>query len=304
MKKVLITGVSGMLGGNLARFLNDLYVVEGWYHSYPVRIPGVLTSTCDMENSGAVASSIQAVRPDVVIHCAARIDVDRMEEDRDASWNMNVVATENLVSVLAPETQLVHISTDAVYGGTTGNYSERMKNNPKNWYGQTKLEAEHLVARHANSLILRVNFYGWNRYGKMSLAEWFISKFEAGKSFGGFGDAIFSPLYTMDLGRIIDECIEGGVTGTYNCCSRDSISKLEFGRKIAKLFGYPLELLKEISIDDMATMVPRGKNLSMSVAKLEGALKHQLPTVDESLSHFKADYGTAVAEKLGSSIPE
>lgn len=297
-RKMLITGVSGMLGSNIARrYLNE-YEVFGWYNTVCTRIPGVQTAQCDLESPDAVSKALQAVEPDVVIHCAARVDVDQMEGEKDAARNINVGGTQNLIEALSPEVHFVHLSTDAVYDGVRGSHCEDSDIEPKNWYGMTKLEAEQVVVEHEHSLILRVNFYGWNRVGKLSLAEWFLDKLQRGEEVGGFVDAFFSPLYTLDLADVIHEALVKKLRGTFNCCSRDSVSKYEFGCMIADLFGYPQDLVSKVSIDDVLSKVPRGKNLSMNAEKLELALGMKLPTVEESLRRFHADHGTALAEKL------
>lgn len=298
-KRLLITGISGMLGSNIVhRFLDDGWQVQGWYRTFAACIPGVETAQCDLADAAAVRRRLLDFAPDAVIHCAGRVDVDTMENDREGAWKANVLAVENLMAGLASETRFVHISTDAVYDGESGNHTEESGIGPKNWYGETKLEAEKRVRQREHSLIFRVNFYGWNRMGKLSLAEWFLRKLADGEAVGGFSDAFFSPLYTQDLADIMARCLDRGLSGTYNCCSRNALSKFEFGRKVAALFGYPEDLINEISIDDVLYNVPRGKNLGMCCEKLEKALGTPLPTAEESLHRFRHDHGTDAAVKL------
>jgi len=183
----------------------------------------------------------------------------------------------------------IYISTDSVYDGVNGNFSEDDEVNPQNYYGQTKYEGELELLKHANSLILRTNLFGWNVQDKRSLGEWILKELEANKRINSFHDACFSTIYTMELARIIDIAIQKKLAGVFNCGSIDSCSKYEFAIKIANRFNLDKELINAISIDTFSFKAKRGKNLSLTVRKIEKALNYKLPVIDKSIDAFYSD---------------
>ncbi|RJR40123.1 MAG: UDP-4-amino-4,6-dideoxy-N-acetyl-beta-L-altrosamine transaminase [Desulfobacteraceae bacterium] len=297
--RILITGVSGLLGNNLASFFSQENDVTGIYRSHPVSISGVKTVGLDLRNYAAIRDFVSRMHPEVVIHCASRVDVDRMEEERDDAWQSNVLATRILADALRDiEKKLIYISSDSVYPGDHGPYSEEMETAPRNWYGETKLEGETIVSSVKRSLIIRTNLYGWNILDKQSLGEWFLAKLERGERISGFVDARFSSIYAFSLAELIMKCMRKDLHGTYNCACRDSLTKFEFGRRVAEVFGFEPDLVLPISIAEADLSANRGRDLSLDVRKIEVALGEPLPTMDESLKRFYRDYCDGVPQQI------
>lgn len=298
-KRVLITGVSGLLGNNLAAYFGSGNSVTGVYHSHPVAIPGVKCIGIDLCDYVETRNVLCSLNPDVVIHCASRTDVDKMEEDREGGWMANVLTTRVLLDALRDcKSKLVHVSTDSVYAGELGPYREDMKAEPCNWYGATKLESERLVSARKGALILRTNLYGWNIQNKQSLAEWFLTRLHQSEETKGFSDARFSSIYTFSLAGIIDRCLKRDLQGTYNCACRDSRTKLEFGRNLAQVFGFDPELVVPTTVDEVGLKAPRGKDLSLDVSHLETDLGAALPTMGDSLSYFFTDWKKGLPQTI------
>ena len=289
--RILITGVSGLLGNNLAWYFREEDQVTGLYFTHPVAIPGVETFGINLLNYPETRALILKLRPDVVIHCASRTDVDLLETEKEEGWRANVLTTRVLLDALRDlDAKFVHISTDSVYSGEKGPYDEDMETAPCTWYGKTKLESERLVSQRSGSLILRTNLYGWNIQNKKSLAEWFLDRLQTGERTMGFTDAQFSSIYTFLLAEIIEKCIERDLTGLYNCACRDSWTKYEFGRNIAEVFGLDPEKVFPTSLDDVGLKAKRGKDLRLNVGWLETELGEPLPTMSESLHRMHQDW--------------
>ncbi|MCB9757489.1 MAG: SDR family oxidoreductase [Candidatus Omnitrophica bacterium] len=291
-KRILITGVSGLLGSNLAFCLKDHYDIVGLYHSRRINLRGVLSRQVDMRSLPQMAAILREFNPHVVIHCAAQANVDLCEIDSQGAQEMNVVATANLVKSLENfETQLIHISTDLVYDGSKGLYSESDKVYPVNYYGVTKLESEKEALKKEGALVLRTNFFGWGILPRRSLAQWLIEELKAGRDVQGFTDVIFSSLYTFDLADLISKMMSRNLSGIYNCGSANAISKYEFLLQLAKKTGLKAEQIHAGFVDQFPLKAKRAKNLSMNVTKLAKDLAVRLPTSEESLDHFVADLG-------------
>lgn len=296
---LLITGVSGQLGSNLAYLLREDFRITGISNTHPVRIPGVACRRCDLREYPAVRELFAQTAPDIVVHCASRTDIDTMEADPEGAWQANVLTTRNVVDALrGTPSKLVFISTDAVYSGLGGPYTEQSVPSPCNAYGATKLEAEGHVLARPESLVLRTNLYGWNIRPKRSLGEWFVEHLMAGRKCPGFSDAVFSGIYTFQLGAVIRKCLERGLSGLYNCASSDSMTKLDFGRALAQALGADPALIVPTPIEQGPLRVPRGHDLSLDVSVLERALGEPLPGMSDSIAAFTDDLRSGLREEL------
>ena len=122
-RKLLITGVSGMLGNNLAYYFKDKYEVLGLYNSHPVIINGIHTEKCNISYKDSLNKIINEFKPLIIIHCAALSNVDQCEIDNDATKKTNILGTSNLVECVADKNiKLIYISSDAVYDGFKGKF--------------------------------------------------------------------------------------------------------------------------------------------------------------------------------------
>ena len=297
--KIFITGISGLLGNNLAWYFRDRVDVVGCYNRHLINRSGITTYRADLCDYNRIRELVTTECPDVVIHCASRTDVDAMEKDREGGWQANVLTTRTLLDALRDmPAKLVFISTESVYRGDKGPFAESADPDPQNWYGATKLEGEKLVAARPGALILRTNIFGWNFQAKESLAEWFLNRLQGNESIKGFEDARFSSIYTFNLARIIEQCLEKNLSGTYNCASSDSCSKFEFGRRLAERFGFNKRLIQPAKLADVGFAAPRGNDLSLDTSKLKEALSHSLPTIHESMEEFYSDFTKGILQQI------
>lgn len=298
-KKVLITGVSGLLGNNLAYCFKDRYEIVGVYHRHPVTLEGIQTRAADLTISEEAAALLRDVRPDVLIHCAAQANVDACEENPEEAWRINGLATRYLCQAAEGlSTKLVYISTDLVYDGEKGGFSEDDPPNPVNVYGQTKLRAEAEALKRPGTLVLRTNFFGWNVQEKWSLGEWAVHCLSAGKPIKGFCDSIFSAIYIFELAKILEKAFLKDLAGVYNCGSRTSLSKYDFLRTIAGKLGLDEGLIERISVHDFGFKARRARNLSLNVAKLSRAVGMRMPSLEESIDLFVQDLRKGLPEAV------
>jgi dTDP-4-dehydrorhamnose reductase len=147
MARILITGGSGRLGSAIRAVCARNLV------SCCAPPSGVL----DVLEKAAARVYVASVNPDLIIHCAAFANALKAETDRAACWALNVEGTRNMVRA-AVGRRFVYISTDYVFDGDEGNYSEADQPNPVNFYGLSKLAGEMIVSEHENTLILRAPF--------------------------------------------------------------------------------------------------------------------------------------------------
>ncbi|RJO61823.1 UDP-4-amino-4,6-dideoxy-N-acetyl-beta-L-altrosamine transaminase [candidate division WS5 bacterium] len=299
-KRTLITGVSGLLGNNLAFYFREKHDVMGLYHSHSVEIEGIQTKSVDILDLNAVQNVIRGFKPDIIVHCASITNIDFCEENKKLAEEVNVQGTRTIVQSLEKlHTQLVYISSDAVYGSNLdGPHIESEICHPDNFYSSTKLEGEKEVLTRTNSLVLRTNFFGWNIQNKHSLAEWVLSKLSFEISINGFNDVHFSSIYTFLLAKLIEESIGVGLEGIFNCASHGSMTKYEFACRIADQFGLNRDLIAPISVDNSQLTGKRTKNLVLNVHKIEKALNKRMPDMMTSIAAFHRDHKNRLPQKI------
>lgn len=296
---MLITGVSGLMGNNLAYYFKNKYEILGLYCAHPVSISEIKTKKCNLLHHDSTGKIIQQFDPSIIIHCASLTNVDQCESNPELTNKINIISTKSIVEIISEkDVKLIYISTDSVYDGIGGNFSESDSINPLNCYGRSKYEGELEVLRKKESVVLRTNLFGWNIQEKRSLGEWILNELKSGRKIQGFKDACFSTIYTLELARVIDMVIQSQLCGIYNCGGTDLCSKYDFAMKIADRFSLDKELIAPISIDDFSFKAKRGKNLSLNVGKLQKALDYKLPTIDQSIDKFYRDYKCGLPEEI------
>jgi len=296
---MLITGVSGLLGNNLAVYFRNTHEILGLFRSNKVKISGVPTESVDLADHDQLKRVILGFNPDILLHCASFTDVEKCENERQQAYEINVKGSKKIVDIIRDrDICLVYISSDSVYDGVKGNFNESDRVNPQNYYGLTKYQGESEILKHKNCIIFRTNIFGWNIQNKNSLGEWILNQLLEKNEINGFQDAYFSSIYTLDFARVIDISITKEIKGIYNCGSRDYCSKYDFSQKIADQFDIAETKIIPISIDEFHFNAKRGKNLTLDVNKLEKAIEYRLPTIDQSIRSFYEDYKCGILQKI------
>lgn len=287
-KRVLVTGASGLLGLNLGLQAAGRYRVTGVTNSNTLVNAPFEVVSADLGVPGTFARILERARPDFVIHTAALANIDTCEKKPDVSHRLNAELPGEVAEACAQHNlRMVHISTDAVFDGTNGGYTEDDAPNPQGIYARDKLAGELAVtAVYPQASIARVNFYGWSLLGRRSLSEFFYNNLKAGQRVNGFTDVLYCPLLANDLAELLLEMLEKGLHGIYNVLSRESLSKYQFGLNIARCFGLDESLITPLSVADGGLVAKRSPNLTASVAKLEAALGHPTPGQAEGVEKF------------------
>ncbi|MEK6925710.1 MAG: N-acetylneuraminate synthase family protein [Nanoarchaeota archaeon] len=296
--KILITGARGLLGSNLALMYSENNAVYATGKNKPT-FDFCENYEIDITSDEDVRK-IEELKPDVVVHCAALTNVDYCEENIWEAVKLNAEGTEKISEACRKiGSYLVHISTDQVFDGLIGDYSEESPSNPINVYGKTKLDAEKIIQKtNRNFCILRTNIYGWNMQDKSSLAEWILAKLEKKEEVSGFKDIFFNPINTTNLGRCILELIDKGYQGVLHLAGSEKISKYEFARKVAKIFGYDETLIRPISSDEVNFKARRPKKMTLNIEKAKNLLENKLKNVVEGLEEFKNLRDSGFLEEL------
>jgi len=302
MRRVLVTGASGLLGLNLALEAQAEHVVIGVDRCSLRAVPFELVCA-DLSEPGAVEQVIDQTHPDWMIHCAALANLEACESDPQLAQRLNAdLPGEVAVACSRHGISLVHISTDSVFAGTkTGIYTESDEPDPQGVYAATKLQGEQNVfASDPQALVARVNFFGWSPGGKRSISEFFFNNLSTGKQCNGFTDIWFCPIFVGDLAQVLLHMLEKGLSGLYHAVGSEALTKYEFGIRLARRFGFDETLVIPISVERSGLTARRSPALHLSVHKLSTALGRDIPGVSTGLNHFYTQFQQGYPQKIRS----
>lgn len=286
--RVLITGASGLLGSNLVRHYSSHSECTGWYGNNPVNFADATTLRMDITDRSSTSRAIQSEQPNLIIHCAAATDVEWCERNPERAKSINEDATQLLAEAAAAiGAKFVFISTDSVFDGIAGNYSESDTPQPLNSYAAGKVRMESVVASvNPEALIIRSYFYGHSPAGTRSLLEWVLTRALAGNAVPGFTDSHITPISVLDFATSLDAAIESKSSGLLHLGSKDSISKFEFARLVMERYNCDMSLLRPISVDDAGLNANRPRDTSLDVQLLESILGRPAPTVRDGIDQI------------------
>ncbi len=296
--RILVTGASGLLGLNAALEASQKYEVFGSVHRNVIRTTAFTVIQSDLTEPGALEKLIDESQPDWVINCAALANLEDCEANPALAEKLNSEIPEKLAYHVAKGgARLVHLSTDAVFDGKRGNYTEEDEPNPLSVYASTKLFGERAVLdANPEAVVARVNFYGWSLSGKRSLAEWFFNNLSTGNKIKGFTDIYFCPLQVNHLANLLLRMLELRLHGLYHVVSSECTSKYDFGIRLASLFGFEESLIEPASVIQSGLRAARSPKLTLKAGKLKRALGNPTPGLTEGLESFFTQYKNGYPE--------
>ena len=290
--RIGVTGASGMLGSALINHLSNSNKVFATSRSKGIENKNIEWNCFDLTDIALLNKWLNNTKPDIVLHCAAIVNVDLCEDNIGLATALHVETTKAMTNYLdSNNSRLIYISTDSVFDGKKqGGYRESDSVAPLNVYAKTKLMGEKIVQSMNNGLVLRTNIIGWTKEDKTSFAEWLLNGLFDNAPLNLFYDVWFSPLHVDSLSAIIEKIINNPISGLYHCSSSDSISKYDFGMQMAKIFNLPNSNINRISVEGMDYKAKRPKNMTLDIEKINSALKYDFPSVIDSIVLMKMQY--------------
>jgi dTDP-4-dehydrorhamnose reductase len=221
----------------------------------------------DITDAVAVGKVFSAVKPDVVVHCAAMTNVDSCETQKDVAWDVNVDGTKNIVRACGKhDAALVYISTDYVFDGRKGNYVETDVPNPPNHYARTKLAGEMLTSTLERHMILRSsvmfssggnNFVSWVRGSLLKGTARVVT------------DQVNTPTLATEMAEAVLRLVELKANGMYHTAGAERISRYGFAKAIAKVFGLDASRISAAKTSDLDQKAVRPADSSLKIAKVK-----------------------------------
>jgi dTDP-4-dehydrorhamnose reductase len=290
--KLLVTGANGLLGNKIIRLAQNNYVATPIHHIKPLHSK---SQKLDIRDANAVLNLFDKFEPATVIHTASETNVDKCEIEKEHAWKTNAQGTRNIAEACRKvSAKLVFISTDYVFDGEKGLYSEEDKPNPVNYYGVTKLEGEKQVINYCeNYAILRTSvLYGWHQW-KQNFATWIINKLKQRQEITVVEDHYNTPTLAGNLAEVAIEVAEKDLQGIYHASGNERISRYEFAKQIAKTFDLNSDLIKPVKMSQVAAWIAkRPRDSSLDTGKIQKKIKTKPLNITEGLNKMKEEMKT------------
>lgn len=293
MKKLLITGATGILGNEIIKKAHLKYQLFGTYNQTKnlENDPKCNYLKLEISNKKAVENCINSIKPNYIIHCAAITNVDECEKEKILANETNIKGTLYLAEKSDKEKiKFIYISTDYVFSGRKNECKEDDERIPTCVYGLTKLEGEKIIEKLEESIIARVTVpYTWKKLTtKNNFANWLIDKNKKGKEVKIVVDQYNNPTYVPNAAENILKLIEMDTKGKFNITGKDCLSRYEFAIKIAKVFDLDKRLIIPCLTSELnqAAIRPVYVNTNTEKAQKAGL---EILMVEDGLRRMKGD---------------
>jgi len=247
--KVLVLGVSGMLGNAVLRVFaqGDGYSVVGSARStgvlrlLPPELREQVICGVDVENADSLMRLFAQARPDVVINCIGLVKQLAEADDPLAAIPINALLPHRLARLCdVAGARLIHMSTDCVFSGTRGMYREQDVSDAQDLYGRSKYLGE---VDYPHAVTLRTSIIGHELQSVHGLVDWFLS--QQGKC-NGYTRAIFSGVPTVVLAKIIHDVVipRSDLSGVYHVAAKP-ISKYDLLKLVAEVYEKAIDIVPD-----------------------------------------------------------
>ncbi len=289
-RRVVITGSNGLLGQKVAELLSQsqayaLHLTSSQEHSVFPSDQAPYTRM-DVTDRKQVTRVIDEIQPDTIINTAAITNVDLCETNREAAWRVNVTGVEHLVhSAKLTGAHVIQLSTDYIFDGRNGPYSEDDRPNPLSYYGRTKHAAENLLrtSNVAHSIVRTMVLYGQARRVKPNFAIWLIKELQEGRPVRVVSDQVGSPTFVDDLAFGVVKLLELKKPGIYHISGPDIVSRYDFAREVARLFKFNAKLITPIKTSDLHQPAPRPLKSGFIILKAQVELHLAMSAMENGL---------------------
>lgn len=295
---ILVTGSNGLLGQAVSKMFiretdHDIMLTSAEDGSYVKDIHEY--HTLDITRKDDVKKIASEFIPDVIVNCAAFTNVDLCETERELSWKINVDGVKNLIiAARINNARVIHFSTDYVFDGKNGPYSEEDVPNPISFYGREKLASENaLKTSDVNHTIIRtLVLYGTGEKVKSNFVLWMIDKLKNNEPVNIVTDQISNVTMIEDLALGTMRIVDRGCSGIYNIAGNDILSRYDFAMKVCEVFGYDKGLVRPITTELLNQPAPRPMKSGLTTYKAEAELGFRTMDSLEGLQLLKYQLGS------------
>ncbi len=291
-KTILITGANGLLGQKLVELLTnetsvDLVASARGENRLP-STQGYRYVSLDITQADEVNAVFDAYKPHVVIHTAAMTNVDTCETDQAGCELLNVTAVSYLISACQKhDTFLIHLSTDFIFDGEDGPYTEEAIPNPISIYGESKLRAEKLIEASSIRWAIARTVLVFGIVSDMSRTNiilWVKKSLEEGKQINVVTDQFRTPTLAEDLAIGCWLIAEKEAQGIFNISGADFLTPYEMAIKTANFYALPTDLIKQADSSTFSQPAKRPPRTGFILDKAKRVLGYQPRSFDEGIA--------------------
>ena len=287
-KKLLIIGGASLVGSTIIDYATKDYEIFATENTVPINNPKISSLKLDLlADRKQIINYIEKIKPLAVIHTVAFPNVDFCESNHELTDLLHVKVTEDISEICSKvNSKLIYFSTDAVFDGKKpGKYLESDTPNPLSYYGKTKLEAEKIILKNNNNLILRTTvIYGWHNRSRFT--NWVLTSLKNKKIVNAFIDQYNTPTLVDDLARSVFLIIEKDISGLFHASGKSCLNRFEFAQKLAITFGLQENLILPTKSSEIPQIAPRPKNGCFDSSTFEEKTGMKFNEIDSGISHI------------------
>jgi dTDP-4-dehydrorhamnose reductase len=251
-------------------------------------VTALTRSDLDLTDFAAVERRFRADSPRLIIHCAAMSKSPDCQANPAAARRINVEATAHLAA-LARDVDFIFFSSDLVFDGRKGNYTENDGVNPLSVYGETKLAAEQAVLRNPRHTVVRTSLNsGSTPTGSTAYNEQMLENWREGKTLKLFVDEFRCPIPAAVTARAVWELAAGRRPGLYHLAGAERLSRFQIGQLLASRHPELAARIESCSLRDY-TGAPRPADTSLNCARIQSLLSFPLPALTQWLAENPKD---------------
>ena len=290
--KIAITGTNGLLGQHLVHLLltqgyQVVALAKGEDRNSFESHPNYKYYSADITEDFDLHDVSCIEKPDILVHAAAITQVDECELNQDNCWEVNVQGTVRaLVAAELYSKRFIYVSTDFVFNGETGNYSEIDEASPVSYYGVTKLQAESFVTdcEIPWAIVRTCLVYGNALSGTRSnIISWVRQNLEQGKTIKVVSDQVRTPTYVEDLAKGILLIIEQSAEGIYHISGKDVLTPYQMAIRTADYFGLDKQLIEKVDASVFMQPAKRPPKTGFDISKARKELGYEPVGFEEGL---------------------
>lgn len=259
-----ITGAGGLIGSHISR-----HAPQEW------RVRALTRGELELTDFAAVREAFERDEPQLLIHCAALSKTLACERNPEIARLSNVEVTRVLAE-LAADIPLLYFSTDLVFDGTKGNYTESDTPNPLTVYAETKLAAESIALANPRHTVIRTSLNAGRTSRGTAFNEQWRATWQRGETLNLFVDEFRSPIAAEVTARAVWELVAANQPGLYHLAGSERLPRYEIGRLLAASDPQLNARLERGSVHEYTNM-RRSPDCSLNVSKAQRLLSFPLP---------------------------
>ena len=284
--KLLVLGGSGLIGNALLKNSKNEFDILTTFYKNHISIKNVRSFQYSFPNDlNNLRELLEKEKPDVLVNTMGYSNIDFCELNKSDTEMLHVEVTEKICKLCENiGTKQIFLSSDYVFDGEKGNYSEDDVPNPVNYYGLSKLKAEQLILKNPINTVIRTSvIYDWDYRARFFNSV--IKNLQNNQEVNATTDVYNSVTFLDNLVESIFKVITLNQNGIFHVVDSACVNRFEFAEMIAKIFRLDKNLIKTVSVqDEPKNIAKRPKNACLNNSKAKKELGLNFNTIEEGVS--------------------